>query len=182
MKLRILRGERINQALDEDATYSQLRQNIDTAFPETNKRQHATAEVNVSNIQYVPFTNGALQVDAISRSNGHDYKQTLIFSGVNYHPTEETGTATFTGTDGEQHDIEPISLQDKRVKVGCTCLDFHYRFATWNHAADALSTKRPPMYQRKTNNRPPVNPTHAPGVCKHIIRVIDTMRKYKLIR
>ena len=181
MKLRVLRGERIHQALDEEVSYSQLRGNIDVAFPDTNKRQHATSEVVVSNAQFIP-TQGGLQIDTISRSNTHNYKQRLIFTKVNYSPSNETSTGKFMGTDGKEHTIEPISLAGSYIKVSCTCLDFHYRFAVWNFDSDALSGAKPPLYHRKTTTRPPVNPARAPGVCKHIISVVNHLKRQNLLK
>ena len=180
MVQRVLRGERLLQALEEEATYSQLRQNIQRGFPRTRKRQYATGEVNVTNIQYVPVA-GGLQVNSASRSNGHNYVQTIIFSNVKHNDGGE-GT-TFMGTDGEEHTVEPIPLQGSRVKVSCNCLDFHYRFANHNHQDDALVGKPPPLYQRVPgSNRPPVNPARVSGVCKHLIKLVDALRRNGLLR
>lgn len=178
-RLRVVRGERIVQALEEEATYDKLRQNIQVGFPNTQKRQHATGEVNVTNIQYVPVA-GGLQVKSLSRSNGHDYNQVIVFSDVPHNDDGEG--ATFMGTDGQEHTIEPISLQGSRVKVNCGCLDFHYRFAMQNYSDDALQGMKPPLYQRKTTTRPPANPAQVSGVCKHIIKLVDTLRQQGLIR
>lgn len=181
MKHKVLRGERILQAIEEDATYNQLRQNIQRGFPATRKRQHATGEVNVTNMQYVPVANG-LQVKATSRSNGHNYAQTIIFSDIKYQPDGGEGTTTFTGTDGSERNIQPVALQGARVKVQCSCLDFHYRFANHNHQADALVGKPPPLYQRVPgSNRPPVNPQQVSGICKHIIKVVDALKQNGVI-
>lgn len=178
-KFRVVRGERIEQALGEEATYNDLRQNIQRGFPETRKRQHATGEVNVTNVQYVPIA-GGLQVNARSRSNGHDYAQTIMFTNVPHNDGGEG--VSFTGTDGQEHTIQPISLQGARVKVNCSCLDFHYRFAMWNFNDAALAGPKPQLYQRKTADRPPVNPTQVSGVCKHLIKLVDTLRQNRLIR
>ena len=178
-KFRVVRGERIEQALDEDVTYNQLRQNIQHGFPETRKRQYATGEVNITNIQYVPIQ-GGLQVKSAARSNGHNYAQVMMFTNVPHNDGGEG--VTVTGTDGAEHTVQPISLTDARVKVNCSCLDFHYRFATWNYNDDALAGQKPPLYQRKTTDRPPVNPTHVSGICKHLIKLADTLRQNGLIR
>jgi hypothetical protein len=178
-RLRVLRGERIKQALEEDATYNELRQNIQRGFPETRKRQHATGEVNITNTKYVPIA-GGLQVNAVSRSNGHNYAQTIIFSGVSNQAGEEG--ATYMGTDGEQHTIQPVPLQGSRVRVSCSCLDFHYRFANWNFSDGALAGAKPPLYQRKTANRPPVNPAQVSGVCKHLIKLVQELIRVGIVK
>lgn len=178
-KHRVVRGERILQALEEETTYNELRQNIQRGFPDTRKRQYATGEVNVTNIQYVPIA-GGLQVNSRSRSNGHDYNQVIIFTNVAHNDGGE-GT-TFMGTDGREHTVEPIPLQGTRVKVNCSCLDFHYRFAAWNYNDDALAGAKPPLYQRKTTDRPPANPARVSGVCKHLIKLVDALKGNGLIR
>lgn len=181
MSLKTITGEQFEQALTEDATYTQLRTNLDTAFPDTRKRQHATSEVSINKVLLTPMAN-ALQVRSYSRSNSHHYKQVLIFSDVDYNPPDPTMAATFMGTDRQQHTITPINLREQSVKVSCSCLDFHYRFAAWNHEADALSSQPPPPYIRKTQTRPPANPMHAPGMCKHIVKLVDILKRRKLVR
>lgn len=176
MKQRIVRGERLIQAM-EDATVPILRQNIQRGFPDTRKRQHATGEVNITNVQYVPIA-GGLQVKSASRSNGNNYNQVIIFSGVKQAPEG----ATYTGTDGAEHTIEPIALPGSNVKVNCNCLDFHYRFALWNFNDNALAGPKPPLYRRKTTHRPPANPLQVSGVCKHILKLVDALRQNGLVR
>ncbi|TFH11190.1 MAG: hypothetical protein E4H14_01160 [Candidatus Thorarchaeota archaeon] len=176
-----MRGERLQQALDEETTYNQLRQNIQVGFPDTQKRQHATGEVNVGNIQFVPVANG-LQINAQSRSNSHNYAQSMIFTGVETAPEGAPDTASYMGTDGETHNITPIALAGSRAKVNCSCLDFHYRFAKLNYSADALVGNPPPLYQRKTQTRPPANPARVPGICKHIIRLVDMLKQQGILR
>lgn len=177
--MKVVRGARIQQSIDEEATFTQLRQNIEKGFPETKKRQHAIGEVNIVRMQFVPYA-GALEVHAVSRSNGHDYAQKIIFSDVVNANAGEG--ASFTGNDNKLHQIQPIDLQGARVKVNCTCLDFHHRFASWNFSADALSGAKPPLYQRKTTDHPPVNPLRVPGICKHLIKLVDTLRQQQLVR
>lgn len=181
MKLRVVRGARLQQALDEETSYNQLRQNIQVGFPETRKRQHATGEVNVGNIQFVPIANG-LQVNAQSRSNGHDYTQQMIFSDVETAPEGAPDTASYVGTDGTTRTIQPIPLATAQAKVNCNCLDFHYRFAKLNYSNDALVGNPPPLYQRKTQTRPPANPARVPGICKHIIRLVDNLKQQGILR
>jgi hypothetical protein len=178
MIFRTVRGERILQALNEDATVDTLHKNIVRGFPQTTKRQHATGEVNITNLQYVPMQ-GKLQINSTSRSNGNNYTQVIIFSDV--VNTESPDGVTFTGTDGQDHTIEPIELRDSRVKVRCNCLDFYWRFATWNFNDDALFGPKPPLYQRKTD-RPPVNPANVSGVCKHLLKVTTQLQQNGVVK
>ena len=108
-KHRVIRGERIIQALDEETTYNQLRQNIQTGFPNTRKRQYATGEVTINNVKYIPIQ-GGLQVDSQARSNGHNYQQVIIFSDVPHNDEGGQGVS-FMGTDGKEIHV--------RVGRGC---------------------------------------------------------------
>jgi hypothetical protein len=63
-------GEHLADMLNESATYDDLFNNITQEFPETRKRQHATNEVNVREIRYIPVRTtaegGALQLASTS--------------------------------------------------------------------------------------------------------------------
>lgn len=185
IKLRIIRGERIKAALLEAASFNQLYQNIERAYPDTPKRQHATNEVNVATMRFVPVRTtaegGALQVLTTTRSNQHEYKQQILFSDVNYDKMDAEDNVTFKATDGQEYHVKPIPLGQARIRVNCNCMDFHYRFATWNYDNQTLMGKPPKPYQRKTDTRPPVNPMRVDGLCKHLIKVCDVLEQRGLL-
>jgi hypothetical protein len=181
-EFRVLRGERILQQLEEDSSVPQLQQNIERGFPETRKRQHATNEVVVSNVQYMPYIGmKMLHVKSISASNGHQYQQALQFMRVAFEPEDTETNATFQASDGEDYHIQPLQLTGHNVKVRCNCLDFHYRFANYNAQDKSLVGKPPPLYQKKTN-RPPVNPGQVPGMCKHLLKLVEMLRRYGVVQ
>lgn len=62
------------------------------------------------------------------------------------------------------------------VKVGCSCPDHLYR---WEYAL----TRRGASYHTYSNGEPPVdtNPKLIPGVCKHVVALISTLRRQKLL-
>ena len=172
--------------LDEAATYDDLYNNITQEFPDTRKRQNATNEVNVREIRYIPVRTtaegGALQLAATTNSNSHEYKQQLLFSDVRYDTEDAQDNITFKATDGQDYHIRPITLGENRIRVNCTCMDFHMRFALWNYNNGTLMGRKPKLYQRKTDNRPPVNPGQVDGMCKHLIKVCDRLRQQGLIQ
>lgn len=181
-----VRGEDISGVLAESATYDDLYANITQEFPDTRKRHNATNEVNVREIRYIPVRTtaegGALQLAASTQSNGHEYKQQLLFSDVQFDPEDAEDNITFKATDGKDYHIKPISLQGNRIRVNCTCMDFHYRFAMWNYNNGTLMGRKPKLYQRKTDTRPPVNPGQVDGMCKHLIKVCDRLQQQRLIQ
>jgi hypothetical protein len=74
-----------------------------------------------------------------------------------------------------------IDYRKTEVKVRCDCPDFRWRFAYYNDLKQALYGLRPPPYKRKTN-RPPVNPRHLPGMCKHLFNVVKILSSRGVIR
>lgn len=180
---RLIRGARILQQLDEDSTATQLRQNIVTSFPHTRKRQNATNEVNVANVQYIPYVGTKmLHVKSSTRSNGHEYKQAVQFMRVVFAGADGPDNVTFTASDNQEYHVQPIALMNHNVKVRCNCLDFYYRFATWNYNDNSIVGRAPIPYQRKTQNHPEVNPDHVPGMCKHLLKLMDRLRSERLIQ
>lgn len=178
-------GDDLIEWLDESATYDNLYTNITQEFPDTRKRQNATNEVNVREVRYIPVRTtaegGALQLSAITNSNGHEYKQQLLFSDVKYDTEDSDTNITFKATDGQDYHIHPITLNRNRIRVNCSCMDFHYRFALWNYNNGTLMGRKPKPYRRKTDNRPPVNPGQVDGMCKHLIKVCERLRTQRII-
>lgn len=178
----LIRGARILQQLDEVSTVPTLQQNITTAFPDTKKRQHATGEVAVQNIQYIPYVGmKMLHVKSVATSNGHRYTQSLQFNSIAFESVDTDANVTFTASDGSDAHIQPLDLTQLNVKVRCSCLDFYYRFANYNSQDKSLVGKAPPVYVKKTN-RPPVNPTRVPGMCKHLLKLVDELRHVGMIK
>lgn len=180
--LRFLRGKRIVQQLNEMSTYDQLYRNIQQNF-DTTKRQYATVGIVPNNITYTPYqNNNTLEVRSVANSKGTRYNPTIMFLNVDYQPDDTPTNITFMGSDGEEHHCMPVNLNQTNVKVHCNCLDFYYRFATWNYNDDSLVGSPPPPYVRKTTTRPPVNPARTPGLCKHLIKLVDTLKRTGLVR
>lgn len=178
----VIRGERIIQQLEEQSSVPQLQSNIERGFPETRKRQHATGEVTISNVQYIPYIGmKMLHVKSMSSSNGNQYNQSMQFLRVEFASSDAPDVATFQASDGEDYHVVPLILAGHNVKVKCNCLDFHYRFAHYNSQDKSLVGRPPPLYQRKTN-RPPVNPMRVPGMCKHLLKLVQTLESNGLIQ
>ena len=74
----------------------------------------------------------------------------------------------------------PISESKDRILCSCDCRDFQFRFAEINKQNDALYGREPDLYEQKTN-RPPANALGLPGVCKHLVRLVDILREQDVI-
>lgn len=180
---RLIRGSRILQQLDEVSTATQLHTNIVTSFPATRKRHNATNEVTINNVQYIPYLGTKmLHIKSTSTSNGHNYHQAVQFMRTEFDKMDTPDNVTFMGSDQQEYHIHPIILNNHNVKVRCNCLDFYFRFANWNFNDSSIVGRAPIPYRRKTTTRPEVNPDHVPGMCKHLLKLMDRMRSEGIIQ
>lgn len=181
---KVLRGQRLFDQLEqieEDSTYNQLHGNIVRGFPGTRKRQHATGPVHIVTMEYLPYVNdNVLRVNTVAKSSGNTYQPVILFRNVRYEPEDLTTNITFRATDNQEYHIQTIRLPGSNVRVRCGCLDFYYRFGAWNHGDNSLEGPPPPPYHA-TGNRPPANPTQVPGVCKHLIKVVQQLRQGRIV-
>jgi uncharacterized surface anchored protein len=140
------------------------------------KRKENSNKVQVNNLTFIPFpSNNKLKVGSNTTSNnGHDYWTSILFDNIEYLEEGEPNGFTFTANDGSEYTIARVR-PNVNVKVTCSCLDFHYRFAVWDDKFRALDGNPPPPYI-KTSNRPSVNPMQSPGLCKHLIKMVNNLK------
>lgn len=180
-KYQFVRGQRIISALQE-TPYRDLERNIVTGFPDTTKRQHATDPVQIVQLNLFPSVqSNNLMVRSLARSGGKKYTPEVLLLDVEYQPEDSDENITFKANDGDEYHITPVNLRQNDCKVRCDCLDFHFRFAYWNHNDGSLYGGPPPRYVRRTTNRPPVNPSRVPGICKHVIKTIMALAEAGLV-
>ena len=166
-----------------ESSLGDLERSAVQAFPNTRRRQHTVNTVQISSAELIPEEN-ALMVkgEARNTSEGTSYNPTIELLGVEYVDEPSGQTATFTGTDGNEYHINPLDVNRTQVKVTCTCMDFYWRFAMWNHNDGSLLGPKPDAYVRKTDTRPPANPTQSPGICKHLMRMMDYLQQQHIMR
>lgn len=144
-------------------------------------RKTNSMNVKIQNLTFIPMAaNGNLKIGANTTTNNkHDYWTTILLDNVHYLEEPEPNSFEFTSNDGSTYYIDRVT-RSSNVKVNCSCLDFHYRFSVWDNRFKALDGNPPPPYIRKTQNRPPVNPMQSPGLCKHIIGLVNDLRAQNL--
>lgn len=158
-----------------ETSFNDLVQRAVAAFPDTTRRQHIVDTVSVSNIELLPAEGALIAKATVRGTNGKNYQCVIQFDDVVYDPEEGTASASFT-SGGKEYKIEPIRQNGTDVHVGCTCLDFRWRFAYYNKGVDALYGPTPPLYAKVPgSNKPDANPTKSPGVCKHLIDFADEL-------
>lgn len=147
----------------------------------SNRKQSST-KVQIARTIFIPSVDDeTLEVRATTNSKEQKYRTSMLFDEIEWVDEPGAKVATIIGSDNTEYYLTRIPLNNVDVMVKCTCLDFYYRFAVWNHKDQSLIGKPPPPYI-KTTDRPPVNPKRVPGVCKHLIKLLDTLMSKRLFR
>ena len=143
-------------------------------------RENSDSKGTLDGVKYIAYEdNQQLLISATTKSKkGNDYQTQIMFEGVEYHQEDEQGLATFMGAEGSDHTISKLNDSATHVKVACGCMDFYYRFAQYNFDNGTLLGDKPPPYAKKPgSNRPSVNPTREPGMCKHLFGLMDHLKQ-----
>lgn len=163
-------------------TINDLETGTIAGFPDTKKRQHVTGTVSVNNLKFVAYEEShALQITAAVTSAGHRYDAAMAFSDVQFEPNDSLDVVSFQGSDNTTHHIYSVSTVINNAQVRCTCLDFYFRFADQDYQNGSLLGAAPQPYRRKTNTRPPANPTNTIGMCKHLIKLADKLKDMNIL-
>lgn len=183
---KLIRGARIVQQIDrlfEENTYGDLERRTLAFNPPSEKRQHAIDPIQITAMELdVARESGNLQVNATAQSDsGKQYQPQMLFSNVIYEDNDQNDNISFKASNGDTYHIIPINLNTENVKVRCSCLDFYWRFGTQNHSSGSLLGKPPPMYQKRSQNHPPANPTNTPGLCKHLMKVAIALKQAGIV-
>lgn len=166
----------MTEQLISEALYRTLYDKTLSTFPETDRLSNSK-RVQILTAQYIPhFDNDVLEIVASTKTSTSKYNTKVMFDKVQFMDTNYDDKALKLQTYDGVFYIRPIYMSRVNVKVSCSCLDFHYRFAVWDHKAKALVGNPPPPYVKKTD-RPPVNPNKTPGVCKHLMALFDKLKK-----
>jgi hypothetical protein len=163
-----------------EIAYDKLLQNVMNNFD--NGRDNRSSDVRITNTLFMPYLQeDQLEAEGESQTSNGKYTSRVIFDNVIFKDEPTPDTTSVVAVDGEEYTFNRIDRNGSNVKVSCTCLDFHYRFAAFNHRDKALADKPPEPYVKKTN-RKPVNPAKVSGVCKHIIRMVEELDKDSIFK
>ena len=150
-----------------------------SAFPDSKKRHNSLGSVRVAHINYERPDNDKLLVTAKMAGETNEYSTSILFSGVEFVSADSSNSVDIGATEN----IMPISMSRDDCKVLCGCLDFYYTFAWYDHNKDALIGKPPKPYQKVPgSNRPPRNPTNAPGICKHVMKLAEHLKAQGVLK
>jgi hypothetical protein len=170
----------VDEELKETSTMNQLASSTKVFFDQG--RQQRSVRVQIPDVELIPsVADKILLAKATTRGQNETYESYIQISDVRY---VEEGTAyaiSFVAPDDATYWIIPARNANEDVKVSCNCLDFYWRFATWNYENGSLLGKPPPTYVKKTE-RAPVNPDRVPGVCKHLLALANRLKTEKILK
>lgn len=170
----------VDESLLETSTVHQLASQTKVFF-DLGRDQRA-ARVQAPEMSLVPsFNDRTLLVKGVTRGQNGTYSSNILIMDVDYVEEGTQHAVDFTAADGSVYWILRPNRIKNDVKVSCSCLDFYYRFAVWNHKNGSLLGDAPPPYVKKTD-RAPVNPDKVAGVCKHLIKMGERLRAENLLK
>lgn len=147
------------------------------AFPKTTLRQFATQPIIITKLDWVPFPGlGTLFIKGLAQHEGREYNPMLLFKEVKYGVNE----VSIWGSDGLPYQFQKLSLEGTEVFVRCNCPDFYWRFNFANSSSKSLFGRKRAKYESK-GILPPVNPTNAEGMCKHLMKTVHVIRESGVI-
>lgn len=170
--------------LFEELTLTQLLQKTKQGFPKTKRRQHITHNVNVTGMKVktnVPARTLQVSASTTSVDSGNKHTPTILLQDVEYLTGKKIDKVRVKGTNGISYSLVPVKLNINNSRVACDCEDYRYRFAYYNTQNNCHFGNPPEPYQRKTQDYPEANPQHVPGMCVHIIKLSNVLKKQGIL-
>ena len=134
----------------------------------------------------VRYDNNTLRVnsEAKSTTSSSNHKQSIIFYNVKYYDRVLKTGLPVKDANGEYKYMGKINANTHKCEVKCSCESYRFAFE-WYAAKAGSNIGRARGYKRKTppppEGRPYVNPNFTPGLCKHLIGLIETLKKRGVI-
>lgn len=155
-----------------ETSLNTLFQNVVQNFAHTKKRYLATDEVDIIKFDYTAFLGvKTLFVKGQAMNEGRKYNPMILFTKVAFEPESTNDNITVISTDNKGVHFKQLSEKNTDVKVRCNCSSFYYDFSFYNFKDGSIYGRKPKPYVRKTDNYPPRNPAHVPGLCKHLMKL-----------
>lgn len=169
----------------DEITIQRIATDTKRAFPNTG-RENLPSSIAITRIIYDVYQpTNQIRCEASVMSSGTAYTSIIEFLNVDFVDENDTTTqqgVELIGTNTRTYRIVPMSVTVGDALVSCTCEDFRFRFAFYNFQKRCLYGNLPPQYVRRTQTRPPANPTKSIGMCKHLHAVVNTLRREGKVR
>lgn len=148
------------------------------------RAEPASGHVSIVQSRYAAGTK-TLMISAeveSSTKRGSRYSNVLVFQGVE-SKTSKTGRFSLPfDVGGQRMYVEHPRASQHDVRIRCACTDYTHTWAWWNNQHKALFGAKYPPYNRKTKDAPERNKTHQPGMCKHLLAVIQQLKDVGVVR
>ncbi len=167
----------------DEISLDDLYQSTVAAFPRTKKRQHATGPVQIVELAWTPYLGVKtlfIKGTAESGESGKVYHPLVLFKNVRYHERVVRGRVEIVANDGRNYVLEKLSYSENGVLLRCDCSDFKWRFNYYDHLDKSLYGSKKRRYESKEGG-PPANPKEMPGMCKHLIKLVQSLDQAGLL-
>jgi hypothetical protein len=162
-----------------ESTINDLYQSTVIGFPNSTKRQHATDPIRIVRLEWIPYIGlktlyikGLAQNPESETYDQSEYQPMILFKSVRFHFTrDQTNLVEIIANDQRTYLLEKLGTND--VLVRCDCADYRYRFAWYGHLDHSLYGRKPKKYE--SQGGPAANPLEMPGMCKHIIKLVQSL-------
>jgi len=163
------------QQKQQESTLYDLHQSAVDAFPRTTKRQHSIDPIKIVQMEWTPFVGvKTLFIKGLAQNSisGKEYNPQILFKNILYNTNADT---RIIASDGLMYEYKKPSVVENDVLVRCSCPDFRWRFAYYNHLDHSLHGRKPAKYN-SLGIGPPANPLEMEGMCKHLMKLITALR------
>lgn len=143
---------------------------------DTKARHNLTHTVNLSQFQYTQLSDTKLKVECKATTGGLTYLPQIIFNDVEIVEPGTEGSVDVKMT----NNIKPIS-SNSECQYTCNCLDYRWTFAYYNDLTNNLAGNPPPPYQAQPGSKPR-NPTRTPGLCKHLLKMVEFLESEGVVQ
>ena len=120
-------------------------------------------------LSHVQHLDNTLFIKGLAENQGRNYKPIALFKDVTY------GTGIPVVVNGVRYLIEQLSAENTQVLVRCDCGDFFWRGNYADYLDSSLWGRKRKKYESKGIG-PPANPTNAPMLCKHLMKMMLALR------
>lgn len=174
----------IETVLLYERTLGSLVRSTTSAFG--NSRESKANLIQINDIKFIPsIEQGILHIkSSVVGEQFHNYEVDIVMQGITFsdNPEEISGDMyKLVLTPETDYYVDYTSNSNNDVEIRCTCNDYRWRFAYYNGIDGSLYGELPPPYAGDSNSQP-VNPTKSPGVCKHVMKVVNELEKEEFFR
>lgn len=143
--------------------------------------QLANGSVKVQPNVVIKALDGEIHIEDLKITNMLGTKSKIFSSTIRSSTDLKAYHAVIAFYDVTDPTKDLPSLSKNPCRVYCGCKSFYFYFSWEDMQNEALYGRHPKPYERKThpgdpNYKPPVNPAEIPGVCKHLILLMRSLR------